>query len=129
MRALILSNGELAEREIENTLEELQNLVEGHIELPYLSERFRRNGINIVINADGRFINRLRPEIAIVGVGNLVVDFVYGTCIFVSHNQYGETVELNKKQKKIVMEELNDRAILYDPNRMEKYLVKILNIY
>ena len=129
MKVLVLSNGELKEREIENTLEELQGLVGGYIEVPFLGKRFRDNGIDVIINEEGKFAKELKPEIAIVGIENVVVDLLYGTCVFASHDEEGETIELNEKQKKIVMEELNDRVMLYDTNRCEEYLVKVLYIY
>ena len=37
MKTLILSNGKLEEKEIENTLETLQKIVGGYIEVPYIS--------------------------------------------------------------------------------------------
>ena len=66
MRVLILSNGELQEKEIENTLEELQKIVGGYIEFPFLSRVFNENKINIIINEEGKFIDGLKPEIAII---------------------------------------------------------------
>lgn len=129
MKVLVLSNGELKERKIENTLEELQKLVGGYIEVPYLGRKLRDNGIDVIVNEEGKFIKELRPEIAIVGLGNMVADMVYGTCVFASHNEDGETIGLNEKQKQIVMEVLNDRVMMYDPNRMEEFMVKVLYIY
>jgi len=66
MKVLVLSNGELKEKEINNTLEDLQKIVEGYIEIPYLSEVFNKNEIDIIINEEGKLIDGMRPEIAIV---------------------------------------------------------------
>ena len=93
MKVLILSNNELKEQEIDNTLEALQKIVGGYIEIPYLSETLAENGIDVIINDEGKFIEGLRAEIAIVKDGtNEVLDVVMGNCIFASHNDEGDTV-------------------------------------
>ena len=66
MRVLILSNGELKEKEINNTLEELQKIVGGYIEIPFISKVFRDNIIDVIINEEGKYIEGLEPSIAIV---------------------------------------------------------------
>ena len=38
MKVLVLSNNKLEVKEIDNTLEELQKIVGGYIEIPYLSK-------------------------------------------------------------------------------------------
>ena len=128
MKVLVLSNGELKVKEITNTLEDLQNIVGGYIEIPFLSEKFYENGIDIIINDEGKFIEGLQPEIAVVKHGtNTILDIVYGNCIFASHDAEGETVALNDKQIKIVMEELKFDAVLTDKND-KSYLTKVLYI-
>jgi len=111
MKVLVLSNGELKEKEINNTLEDLQKIVEGYIEIPYLSEVFNKNEIDIIINEEGKLIDGMRPEIAIVSKkrGN-ILDVVYGNCIFASHNEEGDTIGLTKEQIEIVYDELERLA-------------------
>lgn len=129
MKVLILSNGELKEREIENTLEELQRLVGGYIEVPYLGKIFRENGIDVIINEEGKFTEGLRPEIVVLDEKTKqTLDVVYGNCIFATHNEEGDTIELSQDQAEIVMEELGMDVMLTFPDKDEVVRVKALFI-
>lgn len=129
MIALILSNGELREREIKNTLEELQKLVGGYIEVPYLGNTFRENGIDVIINEDGKFVEGLRPEIVVIDKKTKqTLDVVYGNCIFATHNEEGDTIQLSREQAEIVMEELGTDVMLTNPETREAVKVKALFI-
>lgn len=127
MQTIILSNGELKVQHIKNTLEALQEIVGGYIEIPFLSEIFNDNNIDIVINEEGKFIEGLNPEIAIVNKNGQILDLVYGNCIFVSHDERGETVSLDDKQIKIITRELKD-VILTNQETEETRLIKALVI-
>ena len=127
MKVLILSNNELKEKEIKNTLEELQQIVGGYIEIPFLSRVFNDNKINIIINEEGKFIEGLRPEIAVIK-GNQILDVVYGNCIFASHDHEGNTIELNEKQKQIIKEALQTDVILTSPDKEKQHITKALFI-
>lgn len=127
MKVLVLSGGMLEEKEIKNTLEDLQKIVGGYIEIPYLSRDFNENKIDTIINEEGKFIEGLEPEIAIIKDGK-IVDIVYGNCIFASHDHEGNTVELNEEQKQIVEKELNTDIILKDQSADKHYLVRALFI-
>ena len=127
MKVLVLSNGRLKEQEIENTLEELQKIVGGYIEIPYLSKEFNDNGIDVIINEEGKFTEGLRPEIAIVdGKTKKILDVIVGNCIFASHDEEGNTVGLNDKQMKVVMQELQMDATLAYQNAKKEYNAKVL---
>ena len=127
MKALVLSNGRFKEKEIDNTLETLQEIVGGYIEVPFLSKEFNNNGIDIVINEEGRYIEELKPEIAIVdSKTKKIIDIVYGNCVFISHNKNGDTIELNDKQIKFVLQELQMDVTLTYPDK--EYNVKALFI-
>ena len=129
MKVLVLSNSELKEKEIKNTLEDLQQIVGGYIEIPFLSRVFNENKINIIINEEGKFIEGLEPEIAIIKKEtNSILDIVYGNCIFASHDHEGNTIELNEKQKQIVKEELKTDILLKDSKADKHYLVRGLFI-
>ena len=131
MKTIVLSNGELEVKEIENSLENLQKIVGGYIEMPYISKVFIQNGIDMVINEDGKFMDELKPQIAIIGkVNNQVLDIIYGNCIFVSHDDNGETVGLNDKQIKVVMNELKLNVMLThkDDGNEEQIVVKAMFI-
>ena len=125
MRVLVLSNGELQEKDIPNTLEELQKIVGGYIEIPFLSRVFNENKINIIINEEGKFIDGLKPEIAIIKQGvNAILDVVHGNCIFASHDMEGNTIALTDEQIRIVQEKLKTDVLLTNENK--SCLVKAL---
>lgn len=127
MKALVLSNGKLKEQEIDGTLEELQSIVCGYIEIPYLSKEFNENGIDVVINEDGKFIEGLRPELAVVdSKTKKILDVIMGNCVFVSHDEIGNTIGLNDKQMKIIMQELQMDATLTYQDKNKEYTAKIL---
>lgn len=129
MKVLVLSNGELKEKEIDNTLEEIQKIVGGYIEFPFLGNKFKDNVIDVIINDEGKFIEGLKPEIAIVNekVGS-IMDIVYGNCIFASHDKEGNTIALTDKQIEIVKEELETVIELMNKNTMESFEVRALFI-
>ena len=127
MRVLVLSNGKLETKDIKNTLEELQKIVGGYIEIPFLSKVFVDNIIDIIINEEGKYVDGLKPEIAIVNSKTKqILDVIYGNCIFASHDIEGNTIALNDKQLEIVKEELNSEVVLYDKNTDKKVVVKVL---
>ena len=129
MKVLVLSNGKLEAKEINNELEELQKIVGGYIEIPYLSDVFNENEIDVIINDEGKFIDGLKPEIAVIyGATNRVLDIVYGNCIFASHNDEGDTVGLTDEQMAIVMEELKMEVVLTYEDGNKKAITKALII-
>lgn len=126
MKVLVLSNVKLETREIENTLEAFQGIVGGYIEIPYLSKRFSDSVIDVVINEEGKFIDGLRPEIVVVDKATQqTLDIVYGNCIFVSHDDEGNFIELNDEQIKIIMEELK---IVVASNGENGHIAKVLYV-
>ena len=107
MKTLILSNGQLEQKDIGNTLEALQEIVGGYIEIPFLSQVFFENDIDIIINEEGKFIDGLNKEIAVIDKEtNEILDIVYGNCIFASHDEEGNTTGLSTEQMKTVLNEL-----------------------
>lgn len=129
MKVLVLSNGELKEQEIGTELEDLQKIVGGWIEIPFLSHKFRDNGIDVIINEEGKFIDGLKPEIAIVNEERgVILDIVYGNCIFASHDEEGETIGLTEEQMQIVTEELETVIELINKKTLEDFEVRALFI-
>ena len=113
MKVLVLTNGNFETKEITDELEDLQKIVGGYIEIPFLTETFTKNGIDVIINEEGKFIEGLRPEIAVADKHtNQIFDVIMGNCIFASHDEDGNTVELNEEQYKIVMWELRTSALI-----------------
>lgn len=127
MRVLVLSNGELMEKEIDNTLEALQGIVGGYIEIPYVGEMFMENGIDIIINEEGKFIDGLKPEIVIVEKKtNAILDMIYGNCIFASHDKDGNTIGLSDEQKILVLNEIMVDAVLTNADTNKEVVAKAL---
>lgn len=127
MRVLILSNGILKEKEIENTLEELQGIVGGYIEFPLLGGVFKKNIIDTIINEEGKFIEGLKPEIALIDSNTKkILDVVYGNCIFASHDAGGNTIGLTDEQIKVVKQELQLDITLTYQDIEKEFIVKAL---
>lgn len=127
MKVLVLSGGKLEAKEIQNTLEALQEIVGGYIEIPFLSRVFNENEIDIIINEEGKYIDGLSPEIAVIDEDtNRVLDIVYGNCIFASHDHEGNTIELNAEQINIIKNELKMDVILHDQRNEKHFTVKAL---
>ena len=129
MKVLVLSNGKLKEQEIGTELEDLQKIVGGYIEIPFLSRKFRDSGIDTIINEEGKLIEGMKPEIAIADENNgVILDIVYGNCIFASHNEEGDTIGLTEEQMQIVTEELETVIELTNKRTLEEFEVKVLFI-
>lgn len=127
MRVLVLSNNRLQEKEIDGSLEELQEIVGGYIEIPLLSKEFNENGIDVIINEEGKFVQGLKPEIAVVdGKTKKILDVVFGNCIFASHDEDGNTTALNDKQVKLVMQELQMETTLTYQDVGKEFSAKLL---
>lgn len=127
MRVAILSNGNLEVKEIKNTLEELQGIVGGYIEFPFISKVFRKNIIDTIINEEGKFIDGLKPEIALIDrEKQMVLDVIYGNCIFASHDEEGNTIGLTDKQIEVVMEELELEVELTNQKTGKDFTAKAL---
>ena len=129
MKVLVLSGSEFEVREIENTLEDLQSIVGGYIEIPLLSRKFYNNGIDVIINEEGKLMENIKPEIAIVNSTGKIVDVVMGNCIFASHDSEGNTTALNKEQIAIVKEELSTLAFLDNSNENEIAIAPVRVLY
>ena len=119
MNVLILSNGELKEKALKNSLEALQQIVGGYIEIPFISQKFLKNAIDIIINEEGKYIEGLKPEIVIANKEtNQTLDIIYGNCVFASHDNRGNTISLNDDQRRIITEELKDVIVTKDTGEM-----------
>ena len=129
MKVLVLSNGELKTQDIGTELEDLQKIVGGYIEIPFISKVFNDNGIDTIINEEGKLIKGLKPEIAIVNEkqGN-ILDIVYGNCIFASHDEEGNTIALTEEQIEIVNNELETVIELMNQKTFEEFEVRVLFI-
>jgi hypothetical protein len=129
MKVLVLSNGELKVQNIGEELEDLQKIVGGYIEIPFLGHKFRSRDIDVIINEEGKLIGGLKPEIAIVNEERgSILDIVYGNCIFASHDEEGNTVGLTEEQIQVVTEELETVIELMNRKTFEEFEVRALFI-
>lgn len=129
MKVLVLSDGELKETEIGTELEDLQKIVGGYIEIPFLGHKLCDNGIDVIINEEGKLIGGLKPEIAVVDERHgSILDIVYGNCIFASHDEAGETIGLTETQINLVTEELETVIELMNKRTFEEFEVRVLFI-
>ena len=101
---MVLKDAKLIEKEIDDTLEALQEEVGGWIDIPYLSEELNKLGIDVIINDEGKLIG-LDPEL-ILFYENEIADIVCGNILFASHDEEGNTVGLSEEQKLYIMKNL-----------------------
>ena len=128
MKVLILSNGKLERKEIDNDLDTLHDIVGGYIEAPMLSKTLCSENIDMIINEDGKFIDGLNPEIAVVVNNTEVVDIVYGNIIFASHDGKGEMISLTQEQMDVVYNELKQRVFIKGIDNDLRDLMRVLYI-
>lgn len=115
MKVLVLSNGQFKLEDIPNTLDAIQEIVGGYIEIPYISNDLYKNGIDVIINDEGKLIDGMNKEIAIVEKSTgKVLDIIFGNCIFASHDEEGETVGLTEDQMDVIGKLLDNSAMLND---------------
>lgn len=94
----------------EVTLEYMQEVVGGLIEMPYLSYALNSKRIDIVINEEGK-LEGLDVNMLLLGDGIEVLDILVGDILFVANDGEGRTIGLNDNQIKYLDE-------LFDTNRV-----------
>ena len=97
--------------EIKNDLHSLQQLVGGDIETPLISFALQDNNVIPIVNEEGKFIEGLKPSIAIVDQNGKLLDLVFGTVIFVGDGGE-EFAGLNSSQMEVIKKELNQHAFV-----------------
>ena len=103
-----------------------KEIVGGYIEIPFLGNDFNRNKIDVIINDEGKFVDGLKPEIAVVdGENGSVLDVIYGNCIFASHDVEGNTIGLNENQIQFVKNKLATVAEL-NSRTGKSYFTRVL---
>ena len=113
MKVLVLSNGKFETREIKGALEDFQNIVDGYIEIPFICNDFIDNNIDVIINEEGKLIDGMNPEIALIDdVTGYNVDIIFGNCIFVGNDNEGNNISITDEQIKFVKDALREFGIL-----------------
>lgn len=114
MKIMVLSNGNLQVNDVANT-DGFRDIIGGYIEIPYMGEELYKNGIDMIINEEGKLIDGLRKEIVVIEkASGKVLDIVFGNCIFAGCDEDGDTIGLTDKQIEIVNNMLSDNAMLSD---------------
>lgn len=77
--------------EFEKGYKELQKLVEGTFEMPYLFD-----DVDVVVNEEGKFNGSLANRF--LYYNNELVDILFGNILLVGSDNEGETVSLNEEK-------------------------------
>lgn len=125
MRILVLSNGNFTEKDIPDTLEALQKEVGGLIDIPHMSDKLFRSGIDMIINDDGKGIEGINKEIAVLHDGKLV-DIIYGNVVFAGYDAEGNNISLDEKQIDIVRQTFNKEVVMTIGEKL--LILKVLEI-
>lgn len=123
IRVLIKRVGQPASvEEIENTLDALQEIVGGDIEIPYNPDL--PEGVQLVCNEEGKYADDPQPNIY---WGDS--DVIYGDMFFMSHNKKGEAISLTEQQieqAKQFAEENDASDFMGDPEVLAYANAKVL---
>ncbi len=93
--------------EFEEGYRQLQKLVEGTFEMPYLFE-----DVDVVINDEGK-INGMLPNRFLFLEGRLV-DILFGNIVIVDSDREGNTISLSEEKRKHYEEIFRNDAVFLD---------------
>lgn len=83
MKGLLLSNNEFSVIEKDMKLEDMQEIVGGLIEIPYIMPALHEKGIIFIINEEGKFINDIPLGFLLADKDtNRVIDAIMGNVLF-----------------------------------------------
>ena len=93
--------------ETEDTLQLMYDEIGcGCIDIPFVSCEYRKQGIDIVLNDEGKLIDDHITTALIVDINDYdeieVVDYIAGTYLLMSHDEEGNTVSLTDKQVEFI---------------------------
>lgn len=98
-------DGEVGVRNVSPEYKSLQDLVGGLIEIPFISHKFTKNDIDIIINEEGKLLS-LTPQIAIMERGK-IVDIICGPVVFIGfEGETGNSVSLTYDQIEFLQTEI-----------------------
>ena len=109
MQAIVLKTNldfDIIELDEENILQQLQEIVGGHIEVPYLGDVFGGFNMVTVINEEGKLRNDLQPSMAIEDERGNIIDLVYGPVVLLSEDNEGNFKGLDKAQTTLFLNSL-----------------------
>lgn len=76
---------------------DIQKIVEGTFDIPFLSEKLSENNIDCFINDEGKFLD-VGISAVIVDEKRNIIDYIKGNMLLIGHNEEGETIGLTDKQ-------------------------------
>lgn len=100
-------------REIKNSLECLQGIVGGLIEIPPISSELNKRNIDMVINEEGKLLGLKTSALLIEKETEEVLDVIKGNIIFTSHDEEGNTISLNEEQIKYLEGYLSENFVFF----------------
>lgn len=98
--------------EIGNELHQLQAIVGGYIEMPFISMELSSRNIGVILNEEGK-LQGLKPTMIIMN-GDEIVDTLNGNVVFVStDDEEGNFVSLTDDQIKFLSDYVRGNSMIY----------------
>ena len=107
-------------KEINNDYDTFSNLVDGYLELPYITQDLLDNGIDFICNDHFRFQENLQPTL-FFEKNKTINDYIMGTCFFTAHNNKGENISLTDDQISFILKKIKYGNIIYWENEKQYY--------
>lgn len=105
--------------DIDGSLESLNKIVGGYIEMPTISTELASRKIDVVINEEGKLID-LKPTI----LARQIRDVIFGNVIFIGSGDYGESISLTTEQIDFVKSFLVNEAKLFNIKTGKELIIK-----
>ena len=98
--------------EIGTKLHQLQAIVGGNIEMPFISKELSSMNIDIILNEEGK-LEGLRPTVVLLD-GDRIVDTLNGTVIFTSYDVNKESfISLTSQQVNFLSDYIRGNSMIY----------------
>lgn len=114
--------------EIEDTIEKLQEIVDGYIDI-FTTDSLAEIGIDIILNDEGK-LRGMDTNIALTdGKNDQLLDVIVGDIIFAGHDSFGNTISLTDEQCMYIEMVLNSTEIIMLNNLTDRIEMKPVIIY
>ena len=133
MNVLVLNPGEIIPREKSLTskdnitldLEDMQEIVNGRIEIPYISEELYKKKIDMVVNEEGKIAN-LENSLFILDKNNKILDIIAGSILFCGVGEEGTSICLTYEQIKFIKKSINEHSKVNVDGEIKNYYLPSL---